>query len=65
MDGEGKVSLPVGPLEIVDGLPVVDPLKKSLDSSTMEFANGDTVQVLMLVPEPAAPGIPGKPMLTN
>ncbi len=57
MDGEGKISPAVGPLEIVDEVPSADPL----DSSTAEVANGDVVKVRKLVPVSEAPGPPGQP----
>jgi len=61
MDGEGKISPAVGPLEIVDEAPAVDPRDVSLDSSTAEVANGDVVKVRKLVPVLQAPGQPGQP----
>jgi hypothetical protein len=71
MDGEGKIGPAVGPLEIVDEVPSVDPLNASLESSTSVVAEGDMVKVLQPIQvsdapgQPGQPGIPGIPVLTN
>ena len=63
MDGEGNPSLPVGPLNVVDGQPSFDAQTFDLLEASYKIGEGNSVQVLQPYLDPAnRPGQPGQPM---
>jgi len=59
MDGEGNHSLPVGPLNVVDGQLSIDSQATDLMVAPYRLGEGESVQVLQ--PDPGPPGPPGQP----
>ncbi len=63
MDGEGNPSLPVGPLDVVDGCPSFDARTIGLAEALFEISEGDSVRVLQPdLDQFTGPGQPGQPI---